>query len=550
MNKDEIKKILVENSAYLSMGEGELLFKLAQARQGNIVEIGSFLGGSTITLAKGLKDPYKVYAVDPHVWIDALVRRGEKLVTIPRGAKQIFKKNIKKWGVGGKIIPIEEISEKAARSWKGKIEFLWIDGDHEYNSVKKDFLLWEPFLKKGGVIAFHDSVYNEEIEKEIIPFAGVHHLFFKGPQRVVKEYLYNSKRFKEIKSVDTITYAVKDKNAGFAERLKNKIAVYKINNPNGPIFLIKAKALIPFLRGKVSALSIKYIKNLFKKLFFLVKSALLKIDRLIGFFGIFLKKKSPKAYYFLRGIKNSIFQETIYIFFHIPKCAGSTFKKALYENLKENEFLTIYKPNFYLNSLSEFEKEKIKIILGHNIYYGIHKFFRQRPRYITFIRNPIDRIVSHYNYAVTEFEINKNKGIFPSVVSDKNQVIPFKEWVTGNSTLHNFISQMLNNFFYYKAPKEKFDCGDFKKMKEILKKFYFIGISENYDSDSLYLYKKLTISKFPKKQNVSKKYLNPNDKNLREWISQYVQLDLKIYQYAISLNNRKKCNVFFRIFKK
>lgn len=41
------------------------------------------------------------------------------------------------------------------------IDFLFIDGDHTYNGVKSDFDLYSKFVRKGGVIAFHDIVDNK-----------------------------------------------------------------------------------------------------------------------------------------------------------------------------------------------------------------------------------------------------------------------------------------------------------------------------------------------------------------------------------------------------
>ncbi len=39
-----------------------------------------------------------------------------------------------------------------------KIDFLFIDGDHTYNGVKKDFELYKNLVKGGGIVAFHDIV--------------------------------------------------------------------------------------------------------------------------------------------------------------------------------------------------------------------------------------------------------------------------------------------------------------------------------------------------------------------------------------------------------
>lgn len=37
-----------------------------------------------------------------------------------------------------------------------QIDFLFIDGDHRYTGVAKDFELYSPLVRKGGLIAFHD----------------------------------------------------------------------------------------------------------------------------------------------------------------------------------------------------------------------------------------------------------------------------------------------------------------------------------------------------------------------------------------------------------
>ncbi|ADC66516.1 O-methyltransferase-like protein [Ferroglobus placidus DSM 10642] len=43
-----------------------------------------------------------------------------------------------------------------------KIEFLFIDGDHTYEGVKKDFEMYSPIVRKGGIVAFHDIVPGPE----------------------------------------------------------------------------------------------------------------------------------------------------------------------------------------------------------------------------------------------------------------------------------------------------------------------------------------------------------------------------------------------------
>ena len=41
-----------------------------------------------------------------------------------------------------------------------KIDFLFIDGDHSYQGVKKDFEMYDSLVRKGGIIAFHDICFH------------------------------------------------------------------------------------------------------------------------------------------------------------------------------------------------------------------------------------------------------------------------------------------------------------------------------------------------------------------------------------------------------
>ena len=43
-----------------------------------------------------------------------------------------------------------------------KLDLLFIDGDHTYRSVLADWLIYKNFVAKGGIIAFHDCVGNDD----------------------------------------------------------------------------------------------------------------------------------------------------------------------------------------------------------------------------------------------------------------------------------------------------------------------------------------------------------------------------------------------------
>lgn len=68
-----------------------------------------------------------------------------------------------------------------------KIDLLFIDGDHSYEGVKKDFDLYSTIMSPKGVIILHDT--DEEYEETLIVSedARKDHHRFNGPSQLVKE---------------------------------------------------------------------------------------------------------------------------------------------------------------------------------------------------------------------------------------------------------------------------------------------------------------------------------------------------------------------------
>lgn len=59
---------------------------------------------------------------------------------------------------------IRATSEDAAPLFAdNSLDFVYLDGDHQYEPVKKDLSLWWPKVKRGGILAGHDIVCPGEI---------------------------------------------------------------------------------------------------------------------------------------------------------------------------------------------------------------------------------------------------------------------------------------------------------------------------------------------------------------------------------------------------
>jgi hypothetical protein len=141
---------------WLDRKAARLLFGLARRGPGEgwIVEVGSYLGRSTIVLALGsaAAQRERVAAIDPH--------RGELVPTdagtVAADTHPLFLRNLAFAGVEAVVEPIKATSADAAASWDRPVRLLYVDGLHDYDSVKVDIALWTRHLADGAVVVFDD----------------------------------------------------------------------------------------------------------------------------------------------------------------------------------------------------------------------------------------------------------------------------------------------------------------------------------------------------------------------------------------------------------
>ena len=112
-----------------------------------IVEIGVDYGYSLFCLSK-LFPRAEVIGIDPFGWVD-----GDGW---DHGDAEMW---VEKYlGRYPHIRLIKKTSAEARISFNYAIDVLHIDADHRYASVKRDFNLFEPLVRPGGCVMFHDIV--------------------------------------------------------------------------------------------------------------------------------------------------------------------------------------------------------------------------------------------------------------------------------------------------------------------------------------------------------------------------------------------------------
>lgn len=104
--------------------------------------------------------------------------------------------------------------------------------------------------------------------------------------------------------------------------------------------------------------------------------------------------------------------EPLYLFFHIPETGGQTLRDHLLSELVNgHDYLHLGRlgptdpcPRTMddVMAMSDEQRRRVRVISGHDVSRDLSRVFARRPiREVTFLREPAQRIISHYNFAMT-----------------------------------------------------------------------------------------------------------------------------------------------------
>lgn len=171
---------LVKADTQTTEAERACLARHAAGRR-SLVELGVMHGVTTALLRRAMAPDGVVTGIDRHLpgrlffSFDRLVASHE-LARYPRGRGVL----LRQW------------SHEAARDWTTPIDFLFIDGDHRWSGIERDWRDWTPHVAAGGVVALHDSRSLPDRED----FDSV---------RFTRDVVLRDPRFAAVDAVDSLT---------------------------------------------------------------------------------------------------------------------------------------------------------------------------------------------------------------------------------------------------------------------------------------------------------------------------------------------------------
>jgi len=133
----------LDKRAYITEAETLALIRYVQVSEADVVEIGTFHGGTTVNIAEHLRPSVALWTIDLF--------------------EGYFVPNVNPVPIYREVAAYERIfvlignSNHIGRYWRNDIGVLFIDGCHKYDIVSTDFNLWSQWVIPGGVIAMHDA---------------------------------------------------------------------------------------------------------------------------------------------------------------------------------------------------------------------------------------------------------------------------------------------------------------------------------------------------------------------------------------------------------
>jgi len=140
------------------------------------IEIGVAKGNNSLSILKNLPIE-KLFLIDPYV---SFKQKGF-IIKEHKSDFKIVQKKLRPYAE--KVLLIHLTSSKAIKGFKKKVDFVYIDGNHEYEHINEDIVNYKKIVKKDGIIGGHDfnAKYINDVCKAVFKnFPSSYYLLHGG----------------------------------------------------------------------------------------------------------------------------------------------------------------------------------------------------------------------------------------------------------------------------------------------------------------------------------------------------------------------------------
>jgi hypothetical protein len=222
----------------------------------------------------------------------------------------------------------------------------------------------------------------------------------------------------------------------------------------------------------------------------------------------------------------------VVIFLHAPKTGGTTLVRIIERQFASGSVLNLYDSSYgeELAAYPADEIHRLRAVVGH-FYFGVHAFIPRPSFYITLLRDPVDRVISHYHF------VRREPGHYLHQAANE---LSLREFVVacGADEPNNDQTRLLAG--RYQAEGNAPCAGDMlaAAKRNLREHIAVVGLTEEFDRSLLLMRRTFGWGKpFYVRENVTKKLSRRElvSPETRSVIQDYNALDQEIYDDARSL---------------
>ena len=218
---------------------------------------------------------------------------------------------------------------------------------------------------------------------------------------------------------------------------------------------------------------------------------------------------------------------------HIPKTGGSTLRYYVTRHLPAGTVLELYNnesPDEVKQRIAAFDpllRACVGVVIGHDVFYGIHDCFDRPAQYYTMLREPLSRMQSAFNYHVDTGRLSP-----PHRANAEQEFASFFSSNRPANVINRFLVK--RGFLNESVEHAKSDISSY--FEECCRRFHFIGLTERSPHDFRFILGRCGVTPWYIARKNRTHYTNHLSLNatIREQFLQHHSLDDALYRYVLS----------------
>lgn len=255
--------------------------------------------------------------------------------------------------------------------------------------------------------------------------------------------------------------------------------------------------------------------------------------------------------------KFELTENDLLFFLHIPKTAGTTLIQYLDMKFSRGKIFR-YRNHDDVYSLSPVQFNNYNLIRAH-IGYELVDYLPKFPQIVTFLRNPIERTISQFEFNKRQFSAyppNQKDSVkyefYKRYCSGSGGTAKLQQKIESSNGFDDYINDKMFQDFEISNIQTRFiagsniagrksvnknDSGLLEKAKNNLMKFRFAGLAERFDDSLLmlaFLFGWKPVSRIPSYNVAPEERLKQKDlsKSTITKLTELTALDFELYNYA------------------